>query len=569
MNLFEIFFKFLILFLKYSSLYCFFYFSGKSFDKLLDKLFFKNLNTRDTLLNINKFYLFPIIGLIFIGNILIILNFFVPLNSLIVYFFILLIPVASINKIKFSLDKVNIHKFIYFVFIPSVLLISSSDINFHYDSAYYHLNHQNWLRESNLIIGMVNIFWPFGMSSIYEYLSSILWFDGSYILIHFLSLLFIHFLFICLYYFIFESKNKFLTNSALLIIIFGLLDNFGFGGGRNGFLYIQEAGKQDTAVASLTIFITITLFNLIKREIYNSKELTYILLISFFVFQIKVSSVYVFIPILIYIFQILYIKKVKLKTVIFNTIPVLFFGILWFTKSFLTTGCLVFPVSLTCIETLSWYRVGSTKFIEEYTTQTSFAFMEYFQNNDLGFSDWFNDFFFNNGGFSEYYRNVYSNFLISLSILVVFCLIYFKRQKNGHFFNISMFVFIVFGFLYLIFYGPIPRYSAGLLSSIIGLLGFYFSEPRLKESKTLYLIIFIFVIGLIPRLNSYKKFLNENDIAITVEYLNQNQSIKQNMEWTTPKNGDKCWIDLNCRVDEYPVGFKKGSLFKTATTKVD
>ena len=41
------------------------------------------------------------------------------------------------------------------------------------------------------------------------------------------------------------------------------------------------------------------------------------------------------------------------------------------------------------------------------------------------------------------------------------------------------------------------------------------------------------------------------------------------MEWTTPKNGDKCWIDLNCRVDEYPVGFKKGSLFKTATTKVD
>ena len=74
---------------------------------------------------------------------------------------------------------------------------------------------------------------------------------------------------------------------------------------------------------------------------------------------------------------------------------------------------------------------------------------------------------------------------------------------------------------------------------------------------------------MIPRLNSYKKFLNANDIAITVEYLNQNQSIKQNMEWTTPKNGDKCWIDLNCRVDEYPVGFKKGSLFKTATTKVD
>ena len=137
--------------------------------------------------------------------------------------------------------------------------------------------------------------------------------------------------------------------------------------------------------------------------------------------------------------------------------------------------------------------MGSTKFIEEYTTQTSFAFMEYFQNNDLGFSDWFNDFFFNNGGFSEYYRNVYSNFLISLSILVVFCLIYFKRQKNGRFFNISIFVFIVFGFLYLIFYGPIPRYSAGLLSSIIGLLGFYFLNQDSRNRKH-YILLFLFLL---------------------------------------------------------------------------
>ena len=63
-----------------------------------------------------------------------------------------------------------------YIFIPGILLISSSDINFHYDAAYYHLNHQNWLRSSNLIIGTVNIFWPFGMSSIYEYISSMLWF---------------------------------------------------------------------------------------------------------------------------------------------------------------------------------------------------------------------------------------------------------------------------------------------------------------------------------------------------------------------------------------------------------
>ena len=92
--------------------------------------------------------------------------------------------------------------------IPSILIISSSTTNFHYDAGYYHLNHQNWLRESNLIIGMVNIFWPFGMSSINEYISAFFWFDSSFILLHFLTLFFIHFFFIWIVF----SKNFYIFN---------------------------------------------------------------------------------------------------------------------------------------------------------------------------------------------------------------------------------------------------------------------------------------------------------------------------------------------------------------------
>ena len=166
----------------------------------------------------------------------------------------------EINKIKFH-EIFTLDNLFYYLIIPGILLISSSDINFHYDAAYYHLNHQNWLRESNLIIGMVNIFWPFGMSSIYEYISSILWFKDSLIYLHFLSLIYLHFFFCFLYFQLFKSGSKNLKYASLFILVFSFLDNFGFEGGRNGFIYIQEIGKQDIAVAILFCFASLVLIN--------------------------------------------------------------------------------------------------------------------------------------------------------------------------------------------------------------------------------------------------------------------------------------------------------------------
>ena len=37
--------------------------------------------------------------------------------------------------------------------------------------------------------------------------------------------------------------------SSLAIVLFGILDNFGSGGGRNGFIDIESVTKQDTPFA--------------------------------------------------------------------------------------------------------------------------------------------------------------------------------------------------------------------------------------------------------------------------------------------------------------------------------
>ena len=563
----------LVTYFRYLLLYFYFYFAGRSLIILIEKIFLANKQLPKILLSakINIFY--PILGLIFIGNLLILFHFFIPLKSIAIFFLLLLALLPNfynVNKeINFK-NLVTVNNFFYFVLIPSILLISSSDINFHYDAAYYHLNNQNWLRESNLIIGFVNIFWPFGMSSIYEYLSSILWFEGSLIFLHYLSLIFVHFFYSFIYYQVFISENKFLRNGSILLLFFSILDNFGYMGGRNGFIYIQEVGKQDIPVAILLSVTSLLIVSKFKEEKIESLDVICISLISLFIIQLKVSGVYIF-----YLYLFLFVFCIRknlfsIKKLMIFQIPLFSFSIIWLVKNYLTTGCLIFPLSLTCKNTFSWYVDGSTEKVEEYTTATSFAFMEYFIDPNLTFVMWFNEFFYSEkySVFTDYYRSVYLNFLFSLMFVFFVKIILFKKYKNEKsFFYIST-SYIFISVMYLIFFGPIPRYTIGILCSVILLLGFSTNDFRFKVNKLFLYAIFLISIGLLPRLNSYINFIETKNIALSdprpSNEVNRNIST---INWVKPESGDRCWIDLNCTMEEGNIKIHTEGFFKTASKK--
>ena len=261
---------FIKLYFKYALFYIFLLLLGRSFVLLIQSILYKTRSNPNTIFSIRSNIVYPVIGLIFLGNLLIILNFFIPLKSNLVFIFF--IPFILFNFFNLEIKNinmkiVNLDNFLFYIVIPSLLIISSSTTNFHYDAGYYHLNHQNWLRESNLIFGMVNIFWPFGMSSVNEYISSFFWFDSSFILLHFLTLYFIHFLFIFISYNILKNENINLKAASFFLLIYSLLDNFGFSGGRNGFPYIQGVGKQDIAVGVLFCFVSLIILNFIRQKI--------------------------------------------------------------------------------------------------------------------------------------------------------------------------------------------------------------------------------------------------------------------------------------------------------------
>ena len=559
------------LYIRYILLFIYFLLIGRSFFILLNKLMFKQTTTNNLIFDTKATIVYPIIGLIFFGNLLIIANFFVELQNNVLYAFLVLLLIPNFignNKGIFKISHVLTFENIFlYIFIPGILLISSSDINFHYDAAYYHLNHQNWLRSSNLIIGSVNIFWPFGMSSIYEYISSMLWLNNSLIYLHFLNLIFLQFLFSFIFYHLFNSTNKNFKFASIFLVIFSIFDNFGISGGRNGFVYIQEIGKQDTTVAILFCITSILILDKIQKKYASKIEVVLISLLVFFIFEIKVSGVIIFILYFILIFILIRNNEYRFRSLIYLQSPTILFGLIWSLKSIMTTGCLIFPLSFTCYESFWWYEIGSTERVEAYTTATSFSFMEYFLDENLNFLDWVNYFLFSEtiSTFSNYYLSVYSNFLISLVVLLFIKYFLFNKKVLDKRFKLILLTYITLSIVYLIFYGPIPRYSMGILTTVICSIGFFVDSEKVKISNYVFYSLFIMSIGLLPRATSYQNFIENKEIALfDPRTESQYIEVQINENWIKPASGDRCWINLKCTMEDKIVKIVQSNYFKFA-----
>ena len=179
--------NFFFLAIKFYFLLFLFTFSGRSLMILFSKSFLNKKSDDIEIQGIDIQIFYPLIGMFLMGNYLNLLNIFQPLKSNLSYLFLLILFVNFY-------EKVNVNKFRTFSYVSLlylVLLVSSYDINFHYDAGLYHLNNQLWLLESNAIKGFSNIYAAFGVSSIHEYISAFLWIDTTFISLHFINLIFI------------------------------------------------------------------------------------------------------------------------------------------------------------------------------------------------------------------------------------------------------------------------------------------------------------------------------------------------------------------------------------------
>ena len=504
---------------------------------------FLNKNFFETRLSI--FY--PIIGIFFLGNLLNILNFIIPLKSMGIFLIIGIILTFNLFNIKI-IETINIQNVMYYILIPWILIISSYGIDFHYDGGYYHLGHQLWLRESNLVIGFVNISWPYGISSIYEYISSILWIDSSFYSLHLLNIVFISTIYIFFAHHLIFNKSTLFHFPVFILLIFSILDNFGFGGGRNGYLYIEGVTAFDIPVAVTYYFFCLFMYIRIKDPKFNILE--FIVANSLFLLsiQLKLSSAIIVILYIFYLLKLYNLKLITLSKGLLVLLPNIILYIGWTLKNYLTTGCLVFPLSISCVNNFSWYEKGSTQIYQEVTTDYSNSY-KFSENFYLWIQDFLN---------IEINKIVLYNFLLSLIIIHLSSKFIFIKKSNK---NNIVYYFLILNFLFLIFFGPLPRYAIGLIIFSISLYGFGIKEIRFKLHRSVYFVLFFISISLVPRLSSYKNISTYPLIMQpTIPLL-----IDKNDLWTTPVPGeDQCWTVQYCTPEkDFLVNISDG-FFKSA-----
>ncbi len=546
----------LTLLLKYALFFIVFHLSGKSTIKIYE--FVSKRKVPQEILFTNTKIIYPILGLFSIGNLLVFFNFFLPLENNYVYLILLVfnIPALIDLKIKFKFDLITLIKYLA---LPTILVISTFDTSFNYDAGYYHIYHQAWLRESNLILGFVNIFWPLGMSSIYEYLSAILWFDTSFVLLHFLNLIFIHFFYNFIFENIINNVHSDLKVASIFLLIYSFLDNFGIGGGRNGFIYIQGVGKQDIAVGILFFFISIVLIKAIKDKHFSNVDIFFVSLLILFLYEIKLSSV------IIAVIYIMYLrgayKNNDFKYILLPNIFAISIFLIWTLKSFLTTACLIFPVTVTCFESMNWYVLGSTESYEGITKLASYSY-----ELSIPFMDWVRE----TGSF-EYRRQVFLNFIFSFLILCLIKILFFRNKKfdissrNTLLLSLS---FVFFNFIYLLFYGPIPRYAVGVCLLVISLIGFFSKDTFKKIPILLTSTLVVASLFLVVRSSSYLSLLNNEEFRIFDPRTNNEINNEIGFEpfkngWVLARDSDQCWSNTKCLNAEVDLQIIDGQIFKT------
>ncbi len=512
-------------------------------------IFFKKIIYSDTISDIKIKYFYPLFSLFFLGNLIIFLNFFFPIEQftipILIFYFLLIIYDLFRNKVNLTIGLDSI--FSYFI-TPCFLGVSSYGVWLGWDTGLYHIPHQLIIRENSIIFGLTNLNIWFGWSSIIEYISSILWLENNFIMLRILEIVFFCFLFNLLFYFFYQKENLFYRNIALAIVTFAFLDNFGYLGGGNGFVPILSVGKYDAALGILFFVLSIMLINaLLKRE-YENHTLVFFMLFSLFAVQIKQTGAYLIFLLIPYIYRFITNNKKSILDVMKLSFFPIFIFIMWIIKNLITTSCLFFPARITCISFLPWYEKVQLDYVEE-----SMIYSPISLNSSLSISEQFN-IWFNFSKNSQFFINFPISLLILFSLFIVF--FKYKKPTKNTFVNSTFIAFIVVNiiFWYLSNYGNV-RYGFGLWMLVISFIAFKFKDSIFKIEKLkivhyLFILVFIGSVAQIPRGYSYDSLieLKLQPYVLPIEY--GTTYLPSEYGWGVFPETVQCWDVPDCKVED-------------------
>ncbi len=524
------------------------FFSGRGISIIISKLF--NQEYKKYIFGTIHENLFIIYSLFLIGNISFFVHFFSPIKN------VIMISILSLLILLNIFNKIEKKEFKFLLLnnllIPFVFSFTSLNIGFHYDAGLYHLNFQNWLLNEKIIIGIVNIYELFGLSSINDYILSNFWFGDNFIFLQSVNVAIMTSLFMFLISSIYFNKSLINKYGSLFVFLYCFLDNFGFDGGGNGFVNFQGIGKVDLTF-SILLFFTLVFYLNIKTQ-KNVEIIEYFIFVNLCLFavQLKIYGgllLFLLIDLIFFLMKKNQWKAIYMMKVSFFSVLV---GVFWIFKNFLQTSCFFFPVSFTCFNFTPWYS-GRSELFTEYTRAFHNAFG--FNTNVFNWLDnWLG---------TQYNQINLLNFLYSFLVLILIRFLLFKRQATLN--NKKLYLFIAIYFIVWIVTSPTPRFFGGILLTTFFIIGSSissFKNQKLDNFSKLPMVVLIFISTLaIVRIDSYKK-ITEYDF-LTPSLSVPIQVYKQNTNWgVSPESGELCWVKINCTENNPKIIETKISLFK-------
>ena len=289
-----------------------------------------------------------------------------------------------------------------------------------------------------------------------------------------------------------KNRYSFITIFNLLVFIF-----------INSFFYrISEHGTDRSAQILIFILISEILFMInFKTEINKSISKMFILIglvISFKAFYVLYGIFF-----LIITFHLLQTNKKinKIFNLFFKNFYFIGFFFLFFLilfHNFLISGCLIYPVSFTCFDTIWAININEVKDLNNWYEQWSKggAGPNFRVEDPLNYIKGFN---WVSNWIDIYFFNKVSDFLLGLFFLIFVSFLILKSNKNIN--NpkrkINLLLFFIFILLFEWFYNhPALRYGGYcLIASIIFIYFSIFMERfKIKKdhiSKKIYIIILI------------------------------------------------------------------------------
>ena len=425
----------------------------------------------------NNLGTFGITGIFLLNIIIYTLSFIDKINPLLN----LLLLVGGIFFFFFYFLKISKKKtYLYiliFILIYLGILIGKPHDDFHY----YHFPYIHYLLNSDFIYGVGHLNHGFRTSSSIFYINA-LFFNPltGYGTFHFGAALYMLFANIYLYEKItFFNKEKKKNISIFAICIFIFINIF--------FYRIGEHGTDRSAqILSLIFLFEIFIFVNLVNNIENRIKILIILL------GLIVSLKAFYILFLVFSFVILnhlYFKKKNLKkilyTIFFNSIFILFFINISYViiVSLINTGCLLYPVSFTCLDDLSW-SLGSVEAIKMNnwyelwakggaTPNMRVSDQEEYLTSFNWVLNWINIYFFNK----------VSDFLLGITFLCLIIFFTFRLKLSFSNYRFKLISFVILILIIEWFYNhPALRY--GGYSLIAGMFFLILSSFNFKKSIT-------------------------------------------------------------------------------------